>query len=105
MKPYEVLRNVLQDNLLDMYEFPFLVEEATQLEVDTVKKKVDHRPRGSKDVVDTLAGSVYNAVTFALENPSLVSLVKPKTTTHKLCLGQIPMTMMKWLFTTGLQLE
>lgn len=73
MDPYETLRSILQDDLIDMYEFEYLFEELSRLEIDTVKKKIDHPPKGSKDVSDTLAGAVFNAVTFALENPSLVT--------------------------------
>jgi hypothetical protein len=73
MDPYQVLKNLLQDDLLDMYDMPVLTEELTRLEIDSIKRKIEHPPKGSKDVSDTLAGAAFNAVTFALENPSLVT--------------------------------
>lgn len=71
MTPYEVLRSTFYDDRIDMYPFEFLFDELSQLEIDTKRKKIDHRPKGSKDVADTLAGSVYNATLWAQLNPSI----------------------------------
>lgn len=74
LTPYETLRNVFQDGLLDMYSFTYLEEELASLEIDSIKNKVDHGPKKTKDVSDSLCGAVFNAVTFAKNNPSLVAL-------------------------------
>lgn len=59
MEPYEVLKTALYENRLHVYEYPVLIRELQQLERDSVRRKVDHPPKGSKDCADALAGVCY----------------------------------------------
>ena len=42
------------------YYVPKLEEELLGLQYDGKKNKIDHRPNGSKDLADALAGAVYH---------------------------------------------
>lgn len=69
MEPYETLKTALYENRLFVYEYPPLIKELQQLEKDAVRRKVDHPPRGSKDVADALAGVCYTLNTFRAHSP------------------------------------
>lgn len=55
--PYKHLRDAINDGRLDMFDQPVLTDELFGLEFDEVKDKVDHPPRGSKDVADAVCGA------------------------------------------------
>jgi len=59
--PYEGLKSAFYEDRVILYDYPPVFKELRQLEHDAVKKKIDHPPKGSKDVADALAG-----VTFTL---------------------------------------
>ena len=64
LAPYETLKEMFYSGRLKTYHNPDLFNELRRLEfVDG--KKVDHPPKGSKDVSDAVAGAVYNCVTNA----------------------------------------
>lgn len=69
MSPYEVLKEALYDGRLELYDYPPLIRELRELEHDRVKRKVDHPPRGSKDVADALAGICYSLTENSLNQP------------------------------------
>jgi hypothetical protein len=69
MEPYETLKTALYENRLFVYEYPPLVKELQQLERDAVRRKVDHPPKGSKDVADALAGVCYTLNTSRVHSP------------------------------------
>jgi len=59
MDPYEKLKSAFYEGRINVYNYPVLFRELKQLEKDEKKRKIDHPPRGSKDVADALAGCVY----------------------------------------------
>lgn len=73
LDPYNSLKEALYEDRLDLYPHPPLQGELLSLERDLKKNKVDHPPKGSKDVADSLAGAVYNATLFVRDNPTLAS--------------------------------
>jgi hypothetical protein len=66
---YLSLKQALMEERIQMYHYPEFVREVSELERDLEKGKVDH-PRvssstgkpGSKDVSDSVAGAVFNAL-------------------------------------------
>ncbi len=59
MDPYENLKLSLYENRVILYEYEPLRVELRSLERNHAKNKVDHPPRGSKDVADALAACLY----------------------------------------------
>lgn len=59
LQPYDVLKTALLEGRVRIPADNFLLSELLGLELDIQKGKVDHSPRGSKDVADALAGVVY----------------------------------------------
>ncbi len=62
-EPYHVLRRALYDDRLIMVNSEIARVELSQLERNSEKNKIDHPPKGSKDVADAIAGAVYAAST------------------------------------------
>lgn len=60
-EPYEFLRDALYTDRVNMTDHELLRLELVQLEHLKEKKKIDHPAKGSKDVSDGLAGSIYAA--------------------------------------------
>lgn len=61
---YEDLQLCIAEGRLTGYDIPLAVEELLQLRI--IKgNKVDHPTKGSKDVSDAIAGSVYNCIVNA----------------------------------------
>ncbi|MEE8273416.1 MAG: hypothetical protein V3R88_01910, partial [Alphaproteobacteria bacterium] len=60
-EPYEYLRRCLYQNRVAMVESETLKVELAQLEFNTEKNKIDHPPRGSKDLADAVCGAIYAA--------------------------------------------
>jgi hypothetical protein len=57
--PYEHLKTAFYEDRVKVYAYASLFKELHQLERDETKKKIDHPPKGSKDVSDALAGCLY----------------------------------------------
>ena len=57
--PYDFTKNALYDRRINMPAHKRCALELVSLEKDVKKNKIDHPPRGSKDVSDALAGVVY----------------------------------------------
>lgn len=57
--PYDVTKSALYEGRVLIPKDDGLLNELLALEFDTQKGKVDHPPRGSKDVADALAGVIY----------------------------------------------
>jgi len=58
MAPHEMLKSAIIEKRIDYPPYELFFEEIAGLEL--IKgKKVDHRPKGSKDVADAVAGVVY----------------------------------------------
>lgn len=55
---YEQLKSAIYDERILCYRVPKLEEELVSLMVDEKKMKIDHPPRGSKDLADALAGVI-----------------------------------------------
>lgn len=72
LEAYNALKEAIYEDRLDLYPHPPLQRELAQLERDLKRDKVDHPPKGSKDVADGLAGATYNATVFVRDNPSYV---------------------------------
>ena len=59
MDPYENLKTALYEERLVMYHYEPVIKELQQLEKDLKRRKIDHPPKGSKDVSDALAGCIF----------------------------------------------
>ena len=70
---YMTLRSVLLEQRIDMLDCKKLQDELIHLQRDANSGKIDHPIGGSKDVSDSFAGSVWNAV---LTNPDIPVPVK-----------------------------
>jgi hypothetical protein len=57
--PYEVTKTAFYDGRINAPAHPKAVREFSELERDPQTGKIDHRPRGSKDLADAIAGVVY----------------------------------------------
>jgi hypothetical protein len=78
MKPYDTLKSLLYQGRINIYNYLVLVRELKELRIEG--HKVDHPDKsqqrlkeegiqwGSKDIADSLAGSIYSAVVQASEN-------------------------------------
>jgi hypothetical protein len=92
--PYNCLKSVIYEGRLDMYEYQPFTEEATKLvdnsSVKGAKPKIDHPPKGRKDVSDAITGVVYRLMsdkeTFSLLRGSrrdVGDLVEPTNGSNK----------------------
>jgi hypothetical protein len=57
--PYVFLKSAFYDRRIEIPIHTKLLKEISALEKDTKTNKIDHPPKGSKDVSDSLAGVVY----------------------------------------------
>lgn len=57
--PYKNLRDALYDGRLRLYYQDILIDELISLEYDEKRDKVEHPPKGSKDVADALCGAYW----------------------------------------------
>lgn len=73
---YKQFRDALYDGRIRMYNNPVLIEELMELEYDEKRDKVDHPPRGSKDVADAVCAAYHvllsRATTWQLTDESRV---------------------------------
>jgi hypothetical protein len=60
MEQYEYFRSSVYEDRVAFCPSDILMEEMIMLEYDSVKDKVDHPPKGSKDVADAVCGAIYN---------------------------------------------
>ncbi len=60
MEQYEYLRSAIYEGRVALCPSDTLMEEMIMLEYDSVKDKVDHPPKGSKDIADAVCGAIYN---------------------------------------------
>lgn len=60
---YEALRRALYQDRLDFPENDVLIRELTQLDKNETTGRVDHPPKGSKDISDAVAGALIRAAT------------------------------------------
>lgn len=59
---YNTFKSALYDHRIDMLDIKEMEEEAVELESGiNLKDKVDHPQGGSKDLIDSVAGAVWNA--------------------------------------------
>ena len=61
VEPYEYLKRCFYQDRITMVNNERLLREFAHLELNSAKNKVDHPPRGSKDVADAVCGAVYAA--------------------------------------------
>lgn len=59
---YIALNSVLMEERMDMLDHKLLQDELVHLQKDSVTNKIDHPTGGSKDVADSHAGWVWNAI-------------------------------------------
>lgn len=58
-EPYEYLRRVIYEDRMEMTDSELLRLELVSLEWTKERKKVDHPPKGSKDVADAVCGAIF----------------------------------------------
>lgn len=72
--PYEAVKSALYENRVSCYSYPPLNKELRELEKNVIRNRVDHPPKGSKDVSDAFAGVVY---TLSISNVAEGYLPQP----------------------------
>jgi hypothetical protein len=81
---YDVLKYALYDERVLAPEHKHAQSEINQLEVDQKKQTIDHRPKGSKDVADAMAGVAYGLTMrreiWSMHNIPLINV--PRSVTH-----------------------
>lgn len=77
MDPYENMKLALYEGRLQLYEYLPLIDELQKLEHDRERNKVDHPPRGSKDVSDALAGCLFTLLEHRTSKP--MPMLKSRT--------------------------
>lgn len=70
---YIAFRSVLTEQRIDLLYHRLLQDELIHLQRDSVSQKVDHPSGGSKDIADSLAGAVWNAIRSNPDVPISVS--------------------------------
>ena len=60
-EPYLAFKNIVNEQRIISPPNELLAEEISLLERDQNTGKIDHPPKGSKDTVDAVAGSIWNA--------------------------------------------
>jgi len=60
MEQYEYFRSAIYEDRVAFCASDMLMDELIMLEYDSVKDKVDHPPKGSKDLADAVCGAIYN---------------------------------------------
>lgn len=60
LEAYEALKSGLYEERVSYYESPPLQRQLVELEINHAKRKVDHRPRGGKDLGDGAAGVAHH---------------------------------------------
>jgi hypothetical protein len=76
-EPYEYLKSALYEDRLNLYEYPTLTKELRELQHDRIKKKVDHPPRGSKDISDAVAGVCHTLIERSSNLPISMLVSEP----------------------------
>jgi len=66
---WESLKEVIYEDRIESPYHPYIFAEARGLQEDRKKLKVDHRPKGTSDVIQSVSGVVFNAVTNETEGP------------------------------------
>ena len=67
MDPYNVLKQCLYEQRIEMYQYDVVLDELKRLEYNSQRRKVDHPyPHGTKDVADALCGVVWTLSQRAL---------------------------------------
>lgn len=94
---YIVLKEAIYERRLKSYFYPPLIQELKMLIRNPKTGKVDHPPKGSKDVADALAGAVFSATKdfdkSFIDTPQLGEIESEKD-----LLEQDPqLQMVKWL--------
>lgn len=59
---WEAIKELIYDNRIDTPYHPILFKEARGLQEDRKKMKIDHPPKGSSDLIQSVAGSAFNAI-------------------------------------------
>lgn len=67
--PYDVTKEALYEDRLVVYDYKPLFYELARLQKDEKRNKIDHQPKGRKDVSDSLAGVVYTLATSSSSEP------------------------------------
>lgn len=62
---YDLLKELIYTGRCALPNHPLLIQELCQLELIR-GKKIDHPPRGSKDIADAVAGAVFNVYTTSM---------------------------------------
>lgn len=77
---YMLLREIIMGKRLNLYKHTLLIDELLKLEYHKDLEKVDHPANGSKDLSDSLAGSIwmcYNAIAGTVSYKPLEITITP----------------------------
>jgi hypothetical protein len=58
----QALKDALYDDRLNIPYHDYWIKEALGAEIDYKRNKVDHKPRGTIDLLQSIAGSIYNLI-------------------------------------------
>lgn len=73
MDAYNAFKEAILEERVAIYQYQPFINEVVRLEFNEIREKVDHPPKGSKDVTDAVAGVIYHcmmAKSRALIDPS-----------------------------------
>lgn len=62
--PYDTLKNAINEERIISPRIPILEKELLELEDDKVAGKIDHPTSGSKDIADSIAGSIFRSLKY-----------------------------------------
>jgi len=73
MAPYDNLQSAIYEERIQFYKYKPFLDELEKLIHDRTKNKVDHPPKGSKDISDAVAGVVHGLLTNSLTQPIVLT--------------------------------
>jgi hypothetical protein len=84
VEPYTTMRSIIYEGRGSIPANSILQRELIELDISSDGKKCDHPEKGSKDIADAVAGSMYNASVNAGKARLFHSVVQTKTEDQKL---------------------
>jgi hypothetical protein len=92
MEPYDLLKAAIYQDRFDCQDHEILKIELAGLERNAKKKKVDHPPKGSKDLADAVAGAVFSASQSRIIRAETTISTQTGETTERTASGRLKTT-------------